>query len=152
MSPGQYTELFFLDEATALAAGHRPCFECRREDAVAFATLWAKIRGRDSRASAREMDDVLHAERLDAQGRKVTYIAAVDDLPDGTFIRHDGPACLVLANGLHPLTPDGYLRPLPRPQNSQVEVLTPRSVVSVVAAGFTPAIHPSATGPLDQSS
>jgi hypothetical protein len=152
MSPGQYTELFFLDEATALAAGHRPCFECRRDDAVAFATLWARLRGKDGRASAREMDDVLHAERVDARGRKVTYIAELDDLPDGTFIRHQGQPCLVFAGSIHPWTPDGYQRPQPRPRNCQLEVLTPRSVVSVLAAGFTAAMHPSATArPLNQA-
>jgi hypothetical protein len=144
MAPGRYTELFFLDEATALAAGHRPCFECRRDDAVAFATLWARVHGRDGRVSAREMDDILQAERVDARGGKVTYPAALADLPDGTFVRHEGQSCLVLANGIHPWTPDGYQRPLPRPRDGEVEVLTPRSIVSVLAAVFTPMIHPSA--------
>src|SRR5690606_9191936 len=64
MTPGQYTELFFLDEATALAAGHRPCFECRRADAVRFARTWAQIEGQTGRASAPHMDAALHAERL----------------------------------------------------------------------------------------
>src|SRR5262245_10377094 len=64
MSPGKYTELFFLDEATALAAGHRPCFECRRAEAEQFARLWAKVHGAHDRARAGDMDRVLHAERV----------------------------------------------------------------------------------------
>jgi len=149
MAPRQYTELFFLDEATALAAGHRPCFECRREDAVAFATLWAKVHGRDGRAAAGEMDDVLHAERVDARGTKMTYEASLDGLPDGTFIRYEGQPYLVLAAGIHPWTPDGYQPPLPRQWDGEVEVITPRSIVSVLAVGFTPQVHPSAVSPRD---
>ncbi len=145
MAPGQYTELFFLDEATALAAGHRPCFECRRADAVAFATLWAKVHGRDGRASAPEMDAILHPERVDARGDKVTYTASLASLPDGTFVRHEGQPMLVMGAGLHLWAPDGYRPPLPRPGNIDAEVLTPRTIVAVLTAGFAPAIHPSTT-------
>src|SRR5215510_5847359 len=75
MQPNRYTELFFLDEATALAAGHRPCFECRRADAERFADLWAKIQNGDERARAPAMDEVLHAERVDRDRKKVTFRA-----------------------------------------------------------------------------
>src|SRR5436190_8603406 len=82
-----YTELFFLDEMTALAAGHRPCFECRRKDAEHFAALWGQMRGWPAPARAPEMDLALHAERVGAQGQKITYRAQLSVLPDGTFVR-----------------------------------------------------------------
>ena len=88
MAPGRYTELFFLDEAVALAAGHRPCFECRREDARAYAACW----GGSPRAG--EMDRVLHAERLDGRRRRI-HIRECADLPDGAFVSRDGAAWLI---------------------------------------------------------
>ena len=87
MQPNRYTELFFLDEATALAAGHRPCFECRRRDAEHFAALWGEMRGWPAPARAPEMDLALQAERVGAQGRKITYRAQLAALPDGAFVR-----------------------------------------------------------------
>src|SRR5713101_3088602 len=78
-----YTELFFLDEPTALAAGHRPCFECRRRDAQAFAAAFARGRGAAPRAA--EIDRVLHAERLDGRAKR-QHRLAIDDLPDGGFL------------------------------------------------------------------
>ena len=144
MTPNRYTELFFLDEATALAAGHRPCFECRRQDFLWFATLWARVAGRDGRATAPAMDDVLHAERVDASGCKVTYVAPFAELPSGVFVRHDGRPCLVLGDRLSAWTPDGYASAVRRPASGDADVLTPRSIVAVLAAGFCPALHPSA--------
>src|SRR5205809_692519 len=82
-----YTELFFLDEPTALAAGHRPCFECRRRDAEHFAALWGQTRGWPAPARAPEMDLALHPERVGAEGQKITYRAQLSALPDGTFVR-----------------------------------------------------------------
>ncbi len=143
MAPGQYTELFFLDEATALAAGHRPCFECRRADAVAFATLWAKVHGREGRPSAPEMDEILQTERVDAHGDKVTYEAPLAELPDGAFVRYDRQLLLVRGASLHPWTPDGYTPPRHRPRDGIAEVLTPRTIVAILASGFMPALHPS---------
>ena len=87
MQPNRYTELFFLDETTALAAGHRPCFECRRRDAEHFAALWGQMRGWPAPARAPEMDLALHAERVGAQGRKITYRAQLAALPEGAFVR-----------------------------------------------------------------
>ena len=147
MSPGQYTELFFLDEATALAAGHRPCFECRRDDAVGFATFWARVNGRSGRATAPEMDAVLQPERVDTRGRKVVYQASFADLPDGTFVRRDQRSYLVMGTRLAPWAADGYGTPVGRPRNSVADVLTPRSIVAVLAAGYVPAMHPSAGRP-----
>ena len=144
MAPNRYTELFFLDEATALAAGHRPCFECRRQDSLWFAALWARANGREARASASEMDDVLQAERVDGAGGKVTYAAPFAELPSGAFVRHEGRPYLVLGDRLALWMPDGYAAPIERPSSGEAEVLTPRSIVSLLAAGYCPALHPSA--------
>ena len=144
MSPGRYTELFFLDEATALAAGHRPCFECRRQDFLWFATLWARVAGREGRASAPEMDAVLQAERVGGDGGKVTYDAPFAELPSGTFVRLDGRAHLLLGSQLAAWTPAGYIEPRDRPESGETEVLTPRAIVAVLAAGYCPALHPTA--------
>jgi hypothetical protein len=144
MAPRRYTELFFLDEATALAAGHRPCFECRREDALAFATAWMALRGGSGRASAGEMDRVLHLERVDAAGEKVTYAAPYETLPVGSFVRHEGGAHVVLAHCLRKWASDGYRGPCERPSGGLAEVLTPRSIVAVLAAGYRPGLHPAA--------
>jgi hypothetical protein len=148
MQPKRYTELFFLDEATALAAGHRPCFECRRRDAERFAALWAEVRGWPAPARAPEMDLDLQAERVGARGQKITYRAQLAALPDGAFVRRpDGTGaqpCLVAGDGLLPWTPAGYRPPLPRPKRRDVDVLTPRSVVAVLSAGYRPMLHSTA--------
>jgi hypothetical protein len=144
MAPGRYTELFFLDEATALAAGHRPCFECRRADAELFARLWAEVSGRGGRATAGDMDRVLHAERVGAGGAKVTYRASLASLPDGAFVRHRGRPWLVRGPRLHAWSPAGYDAAMDRPAVSEVEVLTPRTIVAVQAAGYRPATHDTA--------
>jgi hypothetical protein len=138
-----YTELFFLDEVTALAAGHRPCFECRRHDADAFAELWAKTRGLPVRALAPDMDKVLQVERLNGHAKRV-HSRRIDRLADGTMIALEGEGAFAVRSGalLH-WTPLGYdaRRPLPR---AQVDVLTPPSILSVLAAGYRPQWHPSA--------
>lgn len=144
MSPGLYTELFFLDEVTALAAGHRPCFECRREDALKFAVLWAQAEGRLGRATASEMDEVLHAERLDAQGAKRTDRARLTRLPAGTFFLWDGAPCVLasLLDGQPRCAlwrPEGYA-PLRSPPDdeAEVDVLTPPSIRRVMNQGYWP--------------
>ncbi len=144
MAPDRYTELFFLDEATALAAGHRPCFECRRQDFLWFQKLWGEAHTLTERATAPAMDRVLHPERVDAKGHKVTYHCDVDRLPSGAFVRYDGRPHLVLAGWLLEWTPGGYTTTRHRPEQGQIEVLTPRSMVAVLSAGFCPTLHPSA--------
>ena len=148
MQPNRYTELFFLDEATALAAGHRPCFECRRRDAERFAALWAQMRGWPAPARAPEMDLALHAERVGPQGRKLTYRAQLAALPDGVFVRLDegdrAQPYLIENDRLLAWGPAGYGPVLPRPRRRDVEVLTPRSIVAVLSAGYRPMLHPSA--------
>ena len=140
MAPNRYTELFFLDEATALAAGHRPCFECRRQDFLWFASLWGAAAGKPGRASVAQMDQVLHAERVDRNGAKVVYRAAVDALPSGAFVRMEGQPHLVLSSWLLPWSPAGYGTPQRHPEGGEVDVLTPRSIVAVLAAGYCPTL------------
>ncbi len=143
MAPQRYTELFFLDEATSLAAGHRPCFECRREDALAFARLWSEARGLTQRATAASMDGVLQAERLCGKSLKRVYEAPAPSLPSGAFVRVGGQPMLVLDAGLLGWTPQGYVPPRPLP-TGPLTVLTPPSIVAVLRAGYGVRLHPSA--------
>jgi hypothetical protein len=135
-----YTELFFLDEVTALAAGHRPCFECRRQDAEHFAALFS---GKKQRASAPAMDEVLHAERLD-DGAKRTHRRKLDTLPDGAMVARDGEAFAVRGHRLLRWSPSGYTARRARPRGIDVDVLTPSSMLAVLARGYAPRWHPSA--------
>jgi hypothetical protein len=134
-----YTELFFLDEVTALAAGHRPCFECRRKQAEQFAAQFS--RGKP-RARAAAMDAVLHAERLAGKAKR-SHRRAIDTLPDGAMIALGGGAFAVRGNCLLRWTPSGYGRARPRPRGTQVDVLTPPSILAVLSRGYQPLWHPS---------
>jgi len=138
-----YTELFFLDEVTALAAGHRPCFECRRHDAQAFAEHWAQARKRRARPKAAAMDVVLHAERLDGRGKR-RHARPIDDLPDGAVVALDDVAWAVRGGSLLRWSPLGYAARRRRPRGGMVDVLTPPSILAVLAAGYRPQWHPSA--------
>lgn len=136
-----YTELFFLDEVTAYAAGHRPCAECRREDFRTFASLWAEVFGTAVRAP--QIDAALHAGRVTRNRAKVTFAAAATDLPGGTMIRAaEGPA-LLLGEAALPWSPVGY-GPASRPPMGEVRVLTPHPVVSLLRAGLRFGVHTSA--------
>jgi hypothetical protein len=142
MTPRRWTELFFLDEATALAAGHRPCFECRRADALAFQDAWARVFGDRARADA--MDRVLEAERrVPRTGEKVTYEAAASSLPDGAMMSHGGAAWLALRGRRLRWTPAGYTDTVALGREV-VRVLTPRSMTEILGAGYAPRLHPSA--------
>ena len=134
-----YSELFFLDEVTALAAGHRPCFECRRKDAEFFAALFS---GKRKRSTAPAMDEVLHAERLDGK-TKSGHRRKIDTLPDGAMIALVGEAFALRGARLLRWTPSGYAKALPRLHTIDVNVLTPPSIVAVLAAGYRPLWHPS---------
>jgi len=144
MTPGRYTELFFLDEATALAAGHRPCGECRRADFLRFKRAWLAGNRRlrlPADVTIAPIDRQLHAERLDAQGRQRTFDADPATLPDGVFVaRADDPAVwLVWRKRLWPWSATGYGEPR-RIGRGSVVVLTPRSTVAALAAGYRPAV------------
>jgi hypothetical protein len=140
MAPGSYTELFLLDEATAYAAGHRPCAECRRAAFRAFRDLWSEVHGP---SSATEIDASLHTARTRRDRTKVTFAADARLLPDGTMIGlPDGPA-LLQGNAALPWTPAGYGRPLPRP-DGRVDILTPAPLVELFRRGLTAAVHASA--------
>ena len=148
MTPGRYTELFFLDEATALAAGHRPCAECRREHYHRFRDAWAEA-DRDlvgpSSPSADEIDRVLHAERLDDRRGKRTYRASAAELPPGVIVADDsGWPWLVHGQRLVRWEPGGYGRSIPKPGLGTFHVLTPRSIVRAIVQGYAVAVHPSA--------
>ncbi len=144
MATRSWTELFFLDEATALAAGHRPCFACRRDAAEAFREAWAQ--GNDVAApKAAEMDAVLYRERLDSGRKRLQALpATLTDLPSGTMIAAGDDAFLVAAGDTFHWSFDGYH---PRLVRRPARLLTPPSTVRALAAGYRPALHPSAFSP-----
>jgi hypothetical protein len=144
MTPGRYTELFFLDEATALADGHRPCAECRHADYVRFQAAWRSAQPGMSAAAA-AMDAQLHTERRVRAWHKRTHTAEIELLPDGTFVALDGAACLLRAERLYAWSADGYVEAGRRPASGEVAVLTPPSIVGVLRAGYQAGVHPSAS-------
>jgi hypothetical protein len=139
MQPHRYTELFFLDEAAAFSAGHRPCAECRRADYQRFRGFWEACHG--GPADADGMDAKLHADRIHDR-RKRTYRDALARLPDGTFVSLEGRAWLVWGDDLFAWSDSGYTLRIPKPAKAGVDVLTPRSLASVFAAGYRPEVHP----------
>lgn len=141
MKPGYYTELFFLDEATGLAAGHRPCAECRRERYRAFQNAWPS-----GCLPATALDEQLHAERMNADGSKRCFETNLDDLPDGVLVTNRERAWLLWQGRLFAWSPAGYRDHLARPKGKRVAVLTPRSTVEAIRAGYVPEVHPSASG------
>jgi hypothetical protein len=149
MAPGRYTELFFLDEATALAAGHRPCAECRRERFNAFRAAWraAVPEAGPSPPTADAMDRRLHAERVGPGRVKRLFAARLGDVPDGAFVRHvdrGDDVWLVRHGGLLAWSPGGYTRRIDRPPDTEVAVVTPASTAAALRGGYVPAVHPSA--------
>ena len=140
MKPGSYTVLFFLDEAVALAAGHRPCWECRRARYLRFQECWPE----GSLPKASEMDRLLHAQRVDSDSRRqVGHARSFERLPSGAFVAHGGDAWLVLDSKLARYTPAGYDRFIPRPRGDAT-VLTPSASIEAMARGYSPVLHPSA--------
>jgi hypothetical protein len=138
-----YTELFFLDEVTALSAGHRPCFECRRKDAEAFAACWARTFKLAARPRAQAMDEILQRERLDGRGKR-RHRARLESLPDGAMIAMNDEAFAVRGDGLLRWTPKGYAARERRMRGATVDLLTPPSIVAVLKAGYRPGWHASA--------
>jgi hypothetical protein len=146
MQPGRFTELFFLDEATAFAAGHRPCALCRREDYDAFAGSWQRLH--PSQIGADAMDAQLHEERLDPVTRRHrTHDASLDELPNGSFVLADGEPWLVHDDELRRWTPAGYTERRRRAGGRRAEVVTPPSLVEILRTDrhpLVPFLHPSA--------
>jgi hypothetical protein len=138
-----YTQLFFLDEATALAAGHRPCALCRRADYQRFSTLWAQAWRLGRPPKAVEMDDVLHAERWASRGDSEPVSLPAFALADGTMALHEGTAHLVHDGHLWRWSFDGYRRG-PEIGATTVVPITPPSIMGLLAAGYRPMLHPSA--------
>jgi hypothetical protein len=144
--------LFFLDEATALAAGHRPCAECQHARFLDFCNAWATAhRATDTtaRPAATEIDECLHAERIAPDRSKRSFVAALNELPDGVFVvvvAWGEQAYLVRGDHLLAWSPGGYGGRRRRPKGEEVKVLTPPSTVKAIRAGYAPEIHPSAVG------
>ena len=142
MGGRSWTELFFLDEATALAAGHRPCFFCRRIDANRFRAAWEQGNG-VADARAREIDAVLHRERLDGRAKRLHPLPApLGELPDGTMVQEENESYLIARGQVLRWSPAGYRR-APRALSSAM-LLTPPSTLRALSAGYRPVLHPSA--------
>jgi hypothetical protein len=145
MQPGRFTELFFLDEATAFAAGHRPCALCRRDDYRRFVEIWRTIHPDATGADA--IDTQLHEERVDAARTQRRHEAPMEELPDGAFVLHEGAPYLVADAQLLRWTPSGYRGAVARPAHRRAYVITPPSSVEILRAGWrgaVPLLHPSA--------
>jgi hypothetical protein len=152
MTPGRYTELFFLDEATALAAGHRPCGECRHADYVRFKAAWLRgntDRGLGGRVPIAAIDRILHAERIGRAGAPRLLPDDPAATPDGVFVSAATRATplLLWEERLWPWSPWGYGPPSDRRPAGPLTILTPASTVAALAAGYTPGVHASAAAP-----
>lgn len=146
LQPGKFTELFFLDEVTAFAAGHRPCALCRRADYVRLGEIWRELH--PGQVGADAIDLQLHGERVAPGTRaQVRHEAPLDELPDGAFLVHENEPWLVLGSRLLHWTPAGYDARRGRPRGELASVITPPSLVAVLRAGWAPMVplvHPSA--------
>jgi hypothetical protein len=142
MGGRSWTELFFLDEATALSAGHRPCFYCRRDDAKAFRAAWEAGNGA-SNVLLRDIDATLHRERL-AGGKKRLHPLPmrIEQLPDGAMLALDGESYLIAQGRAQQWSPAGYRRT--SNALSDPMLLTPPSTLRALGAGYRPVLHPSA--------
>jgi len=146
-SPNNYSELFFLDEATSLAAGHRPCNTCQRGRYMEFRQAWLGANMPDragTHVPVGEIDAAMHAERALRGGGKQTYRASLAELPDGTMFVHEGSACLLWRGKVWRWSFEGYSPVVMSGGETFVAVLTPASVVRMFATGFLPRVHPSA--------
>ena len=149
MIPNRWTELFFLDEATAFAAGHRPCGFCRNPDFKRFKSLWLSANGEryglEKNTKIDVIDALIHQERLNENGSQKTFKANLTTLPDGTFItlKDSSKAYLWFQKNLYEWYFSGYIKVLEFVQNQEVEVLTPFSYVETFRAGYLPEIHSS---------
>ena len=150
MQPGRYTELFFLDEVIALAAGHRPCFECRRKDAIAFAEALGRSLGA-KRLSAPAIDDLLAPERKRSadSSERIVARSAVSSVPNGVMVRHGETHCAVRAGMLLPWSFGGFGAPVEANTvaASAIYLATPPSTVAALRQGYHPVFHSRAWKP-----
>lgn len=145
MPPGRWTALFFLDEATALAAGHRPCAYCRRAAYNDFAEAWRLAQGLERRPLAPVMDALLHGERVHGRTRaQRTHAVPPGGLPDGAMVLVGGAPSLVRRGELLPWSFEGYGPRTGRIDEAEAVMLTPPRIVAALRAGYRPLIHPSA--------
>ena len=143
MAPNRYTELFFLDEATSFAAGHRPCFECRRADYQKFKSLWLKGNpeyGFDEKTPVKKIDDIIHLERIDRNKTDLVFEQKNDSIPNGSFVLYEKNPYLVFDKQIYLWTPFGYNNPISIPAISKLTMLTPKSLISTFRAGYEPQI------------
>lgn len=146
-APGSYSELFFLDEATAFAAGHRPCKTCQRDRHIEFKSSWLQANKRaaaDIFTPVTEIDATLHAERIAGDSAKRTFTSTLSDLPDGTMFEHEGAAFLLWNKRFLKWGFGGYSHGNTIPASARVQVLTPPSIVRMFAEGYQPTVHESA--------
>ncbi|MBC7886214.1 MAG: hypothetical protein H7X99_12110 [Saprospiraceae bacterium] len=136
MQKGRYTELFFADEATALASGHRPCAECQRSRFNTFSTIW-KTANQLSEATTQEIDEYLHKERTNPD----KPFLIMEDLPDGVFMEYNSKPYLKNDGKIYSWSFGGYDGPIAWTENKKVKVLTPMSIVKTYSAGFLPDIN-----------
>src|SRR5450756_530256 len=140
MGGRSWTELFFLDEATALAAGHRPCFYCRRDDSNRFRAAWEQGNG-VSTVLARDIDTVLHRERLDGRVKRLHPLPMpLQQLPDGAMVRAERESYLVMRGKALLWSPSGYRKP--DRAIADASLLTPPSTLNAIIAGYRPVLHP----------
>ena len=142
----RYSELFFLDEATAYSAGHRPCGYCQRARYSNFKSYWEQEFSAGMQLLIKQIDDQLHKDRAIRGGSKVTFESTVGELPDGTFVEIEGCAWLIQGNRMLQWSLDGYVASIHRDDGKAVSVLTPRSIVELFRRGMRANVHPSALG------
>ena len=141
MQPGRWTELFFLDEATAFSAGHRPCFQCRFKDHQRFKKIWLKGNpqfGFNMKTPIAQIDNIIQPERIAPDKSKVTFREKLSLLPDGTFVSYQNNPYLLKDNKMHLWTPAGYKKSINLFDKEKLPVLTPRSIVNMLSAGYIP--------------
>lgn len=146
MQPGLYTELFFLDEATALAAGHRPCYECRRQDALAFADKFSRAQGLKE-LKAPQIDALLAHERAvpPDDASRVIEAVQISELPDGVMVRQGATFFVVLDGRLRPWSFSGYGPQIAGTRDKGFHLVTPAVTIEAIRQGYRPILHPSAT-------
>jgi hypothetical protein len=147
MAPNRYTELFFLDEATSYAAGHRPCFECRRQEYEKFKSSWLQGNpeyGFNEKTSIQKIDDILHRERLGKDGAKPTFEESPDRIPNGCFVLFEEKAWMLYDGTLFMWTAEGYKEKKTLPLAKKLHVITLKSIVRAFRAGLERQVDASA--------